>query len=374
MPEAIRNKHLLTFDILKGIVIWMIILVHSRQKFDGLNIWLGVFDVGQMGCQMFFVISGMASMMSYKRLAGQPHAKQEFYKKRLTAIIPGWYAAIFLAYILNTLSLAFLDMNIGFAVNRQPLSILCNLLLLHGLLPFCNNNVAAGGWFIGTVILFYLAVPFLYKFMAQRKQSFVKYIPWIAEAAACVCIVGLYLLTRRKHGYAALKNNGFIYFSFVNQMGCFLLGVSLYFEKETKNIVIEKILCILDAFLLLFVFFSGWKLAFVMVPFIMGLLTYHLIRWMLFLEERGDVSFGKSKIMKILKAYGQNSYYIYLIHGLFVWSMPLVLHKLLSALGLYINDNLLYLILIIPMFVLSYYTALLFHKMITAIKNLFPKS
>lgn len=374
MPETIRKKHLSTFDILKGIAIWMIILVHSRQKFDDLNVWLGVFDVGQMGCQMFFVISGMTSMMSYERLAGQPHAKRKFYKKRLAAILPGWYAAILLAYILNTFSLAFLDMNIGFATNRQPLSILCNLLLLHGLLPFCNNNVAAGGWFIGTIVLFYLAVPFLYKFMKQRKQSFVKWIPWIAEAAACVCIVGLYLLTRRKRGYAVLTNNRFIYFSFVNQIGCFLLGASLYFKKETKNILVEKILCVLDAFLLLFVFFSGWKLAFVMVPFIMGLLTYHLMKWMLFLEKYGDGNFGKGIIMKILKAYGQASYYIYLIHGLFVWSMPLMLHRLLPTLGLYINDNLLYLILIVPMFVLSYYTALLFNKIIDMIKNLFRKS
>lgn len=372
MPETIRNRHLSTFDILKGIAIWMVILVHSRQKFDELNIWLRIFDIGQMGCQMFFVVSGMTSMMSYGRLEGQPHAKRIFYKKRLAAIIPGWYAAIFLAYILNTLSLTFLDMNIGFAANRQPLSILCNLLLLHGLLPFCNNNVAAGGWFIGTIVLFYLAVPFIYRFMAQMTQRYVKYIPWSVEAAACVCIVVLYLLTRRKRGYAVLSNNGFIYFSFINQIGCFLLGTSLYFEKETRNIIIEKVLCILDAFLLLFVFFSGWKLAYVMVPFIMGLLTYHLIKWMLFAEKR-DGDFGKNKIIKVLKAYGKASYFIYLVHGLFVWSMPLMLYKLLAALGVHADSNLLYFILVIPMFVLSYYTALWLSKIIEILKNLFKK-
>ncbi|MCI8356561.1 MAG: acyltransferase [Lachnospiraceae bacterium] len=368
-----RHKHWSTFDILKGIAIWMIILVHSRQKFDGISSRLEIFAVGQMGCQLFFVISGMTSMMSLERLADGEHICRKFYKKRLMAVIPGWYISIFLIYILNTISLALFGTNIGFAVNREPLSVLCNLLLLQGLLPFCNNNVAGGGWFLGTLAVFYLAAPFCYRFMAKRRQNFVKYIPWFAETAAIVCITGLYVLTREKYGYAVLNNNGFVYFSFVNQMGCFLLGASLYFEKEPESITADKILSVLDALLLLIVFFSEWKLAFVTAPFIMGLLGCHLLKCLRFMEKRNEDSFGKSRIMKILKAYGRSSYYIYLMHGLFVWSMPIAVQNLLHMRGWQVNGTLLYLCLIVPIFILSYYAAILLGKMSAVMRKLFVR-
>lgn len=386
----INSDRLLTLDILKGIAVWMIILVHSRQKFHELPAWLGIFDFGQMGCQIFFVVAGLFSMMSYERLKNKEHSALKFYKKRLISIIPAWYAAIFIIYILNTLSLALSNENIGFAANRQPLSILCNLLLLHGLLPFCNNNVAAGGWFIGTIAIFYLTAPVIFNFMKTKRPLIVKSLPWIVEALSCAAIIALYLLTRNKYGYAVLTNNGFIYFSFVNQAGCFLLGASLYFEYKaasnaitnsavTDNVVAdsaikdnvavynpvrEMITCVIYLFLAIFIFFSGWKITFVIVPFIMGLFTYHLIKCMINSEKHNRNIFENSFILKILKSYGEYSFYIYLVHALFVWSMPIKLQQLLSGIGWNINDTLLYFILIIPMFTLSYYSAVLLKKLV----------
>lgn len=234
-----KIKHLSTIDIIKGIAIWMIILVHSRQKIPNLSPWLKIFDIGQMGCQMFFVVSGFSSMLSYEKTAWQQKPAWNFYKKRLITIIPGWYAIIFIIYFLNTISLAISGETIGFATNRNPIAILCNLLLLQGLLPFCNNDVTGGGWFLGTLVIFYFITPFLYQYISKKKIFIVKCIPWIAETISCILIICTYLISRRKHGYEVLQNNHFVYFSFVNQMGCFLLGISLYFEH--KNHYIEKI-------------------------------------------------------------------------------------------------------------------------------------
>lgn len=357
------ERHLLTIDILKGIAIWMVILVHSRQKFGGFEI----FNIGQMGCQMFFVISGFSAMLSYGRIADQSHFVRKFYWKRVAAIIPGWYTMIFITYILNTISLALSGNTIGFAANRQPLSILCNLLLLHGLLPFCNNNVAAGGWYIGTLMIFYLLTPILYRCMVKKSNSFVRCIPWIAEAVSCILILGMYFLTRNKLGYAVLENNRFIYFSFINQLGCFLLGVSFYFEENKESV--HFVYIPVNILLLFLVFFSNWKISYIIVPFIMGLLTYHLLKYMLILEKRGKIS-EENAVLRVLRAYGRNSYYIYLVHGLFVWSMPIMIQQLLTSSGLHIDSTLLYLILIVPIFALSYYMALLLHKVVFGIESL----
>lgn len=362
------EKHFLTIDILKGIAIWMVIMVHSRQKFDNLHPALRIFDIGQMGCQMFFVISGFSAMLSYGRMVKQPHSVQTFYRKRVSSIIPGWYIMIFITYILNTISLALSGNNIGYAANRQPLSILCNLLLLHGLLPFCNNNVAVGGWYIGTLMIFYLITPIVYRCLTKKSDFFIRCIPWIAEAASCILILGIYFLTRNKRGNAVLENNRFIYFSFINQLGCFLLGVSFYFEEKKKESV-HFFYVPMNMLLLFIVFFSNWKIAYIIVPFIMGLLTYHLMKCMLAFEERGGIS-EENIMLRILRDYGRHSYYIYLVHGLFVWSMPIMIRQILISSGLHIDDTLLYLIMIVPIFVLSYYTALLLQKVVFGIESL----
>ena len=75
-------------------------------------------------------------------------------------------------------------------------------------------------------------------------------------------------------------------------------------------------------------------------------------------------------VLRILRDYGQHSYYIYLVHGLFVWSMPIKLRQLLISFGLNVDDTLLYLILIVPIFVLSYYMALLLQKVLTGMESL----
>lgn len=365
-----KSHHFSTIDILKGVAIWMVILVHSRQTFQNLAPWLKVFDIGQMGCQIFFVISGLSTMMSFERLELQEHSLRKFYKKRLMAIIPGWYTAIFFVYILNSISLILDGDTIGFAVNRQPLSILCNLLLIHGFLPFCNNDVYAGGWFVGTIAIFYLIAPFIYKFLRQNKRVPIRYIPWIAQTIACIVIIGIYLLKDDM----TLAKYGFAYFSFVNQIGCFLLGTILYvklkdYETLKDNLYLRKILCVVYLVLLFYMFFSKWIYFSVLVSFTMGLFTYNLLICMISTEIRTRHVFEKSVIWNILKNYGLHSYYIYLIHFLFVWTIPFKLQKIFLILDVQIDDNIVYSIWIIPIFVFSYYAALLFEKIVVTIQS-----
>ncbi|MCM1145111.1 MAG: hypothetical protein NC407_10415 [Lachnoclostridium sp.] len=209
--------------------------------------------------------------------------------------------------------------------------------------------------------------------MNKKKILLVKCIPWITETVSCMLIIFLYLISRHKYGYAVLENNRFIYFSFVNQAGCFALGASLYFEQKSNSVrehtVIHTILCIFYAILLPIVFFSKWKIAFVTAPYIMGLFTYYLLKCMLVAEYQNTAVFENKKIFHLLKTFGKHSYYIYLVHVLFVWSMPLKLQKLLTSSGMPVNSNFLYMILIVPIFIGSYYTAVLFQKILDKISE-----
>ncbi len=369
--EGEKQKYLLTIDIVKGIAIWMVILVHSRQTFLNLAPWLRIFDIGQMGCQMFFVVSGLTSMMSYERL----QSCGKFYRKRIEAIIPGWWAAIFLIYILNSISLAVSGNIIRFGANRKPLSILCNLLLLHGLLPFCNNNVYGGAWFIGTLAVFYVAAPAVYKLytkLIQKDPFLIKCIPWIAQIIACTIVVGAYFIT--KNPSITLNKYGFAYYNFISQSGCFLLGAVLYFELKNGEIIkkdlwLRKILCIVCLYMLFHMFFTKWAYYSVLVSFAMGLFTYNLLLCMIAAEIRSRKIFEGSLICNVLGKYGKHSYYIYLMHFYFVWSIPLMIQGIFGMMDIRVNDNVIYFVWIIPAFILSYYTALLFEKVLKRVQK-----
>lgn len=51
------NKRIEVLDIIRGVSIWMVILVHSQQKFSDLSDFFDILKFGQMGCQIFIVLS-----------------------------------------------------------------------------------------------------------------------------------------------------------------------------------------------------------------------------------------------------------------------------------------------------------------------------
>ena len=90
---AARNR---VIDLYKGIAIIMVILVHSTQRFANLSNVFQIFNVGQFGCQIFFVLSGYLSMKSCEQ------DKNRFYRKKFCAIAPGYYLLILITAVSYT--------------------------------------------------------------------------------------------------------------------------------------------------------------------------------------------------------------------------------------------------------------------------------
>lgn len=66
-----------TLDIAKGIAMLMVILVHSTQRIDNLMSVFNIFKLGQLGCQLFFVVSGYLVMKN----AGKDTLKNYYIKR-----------------------------------------------------------------------------------------------------------------------------------------------------------------------------------------------------------------------------------------------------------------------------------------------------
>lgn len=159
-----------SLDILKGIAMIMVIMVHLEQSFD-LCKWFYYF---QQGCPIFFVCSGfgIATLICrrYPLLNSDKIELKRYYFSRFKALAPGWYLAMIFIFGINSIMLLFTGRTLSFGSNRNPMAILINIAFLHGLVPSCNNNVMPGGWYIGTTAILYSITPLILSMMNKSKS------------------------------------------------------------------------------------------------------------------------------------------------------------------------------------------------------------
>ena len=360
-----KINQLVSIDLLKGIAICMVILVHSIQRISNLSSAFDVFKFGQMGCQIFFVVSGYSIAQSWSKYRNKQKGIKLFYVKRFLSIAPGYYLTIFIIHTLNIILSISIGESIGHSTNSEPISILCNLFFLHGFLPFCNNNVVPGGWYIGTTAIFYIFFPIIFIVMYSIGKNR-KYLPIFINIVTIIIIIAVSYL----FGYEnyLLSNNVFVYLSCLVQLPCFALGIQLWIEKqgqysENKNYKIELIISIIIFIYSIYLFFkSTWKYKFMIIPTLVGYATYFALKYLLVLEKNMNYR-GNKIITKI----GNKSYFIYLVHSFFVWTMPIGIEMILNNFKIVYNPNILYIILLPLMFVFSYVMSIALEKICTPI-------
>ena len=318
----IKNKRLESIDLLKGVAILLVILCHSRQLFPNLSHTFDILMFGQMACQLFFVISGYTSCVSYFK--NKKH--QKFFLKRLFSILPAYYLTGILAISLGILSVHLIGRNIGPGGNTNPLAILSNLLFLNGLIPIGNNNVVGGGWFIGTLVLLYLLFPLFIKLFRVAKKN-KKYIPFIASAAQIITILLIYFISNRNP--VILQNNGFVYFNIVNQLSCYLFGILAYYELNSNkkpNPLMDLIKCSALTLLGIGLFYGQFKFAFIIITNIIGLASYYLLKAFVNYEKIAQIKNTKLKYFLCLS--GKESLYLFLSHPFFAYTLNAIIIKI----------------------------------------------
>ena len=354
------KKSLKIIDFYKGIAILGVFLVHSRHKFPQMGDFLRIFELGQLGCQLFFILSGFTICFSWNRSRENsvelPYV--DFGKKRFRSIWPGYCIMVISMCGFNFLMLNIFKIVPGFKSNSSLTAMICNNLLIHGVLPFCNNNVVFGGWYVGTTIVLYVLTPLLYKVIIEKRKGNI----WYCWGYSLIVSTVLVVLYRKYQLPVLIQNNGFVYFSFVVQLPCYILGMILYrkyiYSEEEKlrkkiNIVMECMLWVT----IIFVFYSKFRYKALMFPILVGSAFYLRLRRKLL---HNCVTKGKllRKIgEKVAVSLGENSYYIYLIHVFFVYEIPNIIFEFLNGANLKYNSKGIYLILLFPLIVLTYFSS-----------------
>jgi len=342
----------------------MVIMLHYSLNYEINTLYLLWFL--EMGCPIFFVASGFGIMcLINSKYEGKIERSNivSFYLSRFKALAPAWYTTIILVYIANTVSLKLTGSTLPFGTNRDGLSILCNALFIHGLLPFCNNDVVLGGWYIGTTAVLYVLTPAIHRIICKVRNR------RVFAAISSFLVIGIwciwYYLFRD-----AFTDSGFGYYIFLIHYPEYLLGILLYYDfKESPDTVQIRwypalsIIFLIIAIALYINLPLFWHS--IPVAWMTGLSTYFGLYYMLITEK--DKKPGH--LSSLMEGFGRNSYCIFLLHGFFVFPFT---NWALSVLNKISTPVIISFFILIPLILsLSYYAGCLFNKLIRKCRLLF---
>ncbi|MEN3349021.1 MAG: hypothetical protein V7632_2656 [Bradyrhizobium sp.] len=220
-----RNQSL---DLLRGIAILMVVASHCANHatsfIPGL---LGfTYDYGQLGVQLFFIVSGYTMMLTYGARTDLA-AAGSFYLRRVFRIVPlFWIAIVFYLVITRGEGIKQWAPD-GLGVSDVVLTFL--FLHLFSLTAF--NSVVPGGWSIGVEMQFYLLFPLVIRLFRQPNGPVACYGLIALTSVAASVLAKLYLVPQLAASLPPQQAHlaeGFYYCWLPRQAICFGLGLLLY--------------------------------------------------------------------------------------------------------------------------------------------------
>ena len=251
------NQKFEYIDLLRGLAILLVVIVHSSER-----IWYSIeykkefFDIffsyifyaGQYGVLLFFLVSAITLSIS---MENRNESNFNFYIRRFFRIAPLYYFGIFLYYIFR---LAVESHRSGEIVlipeGYSELKIIQNIFFLHGLSPENYNFVVPGGWSIATEMYFYAIFPFLY--FVHKKYKFKIFL--LFSLLICLTAFLVQCLDSRAIDFKDnLKAEGimfdFGYTTLLNNITIFLIGI-ITVKLINRNFIINFFHYILGFFFL----------------------------------------------------------------------------------------------------------------------------
>lgn len=302
---------------------------------------------------MFFLLTGFKLCLSYHR---REVSLCKFYLKRWMSIVPLYYLAICIGFILTRIydSPNCPTFLIGcWRQNTDVKAILANILLIHNLFINGNNDVVGGGWYIGVTFLFYILFPLFVSFfdyIHKRFHSLTMFLPFLFWGCMVfirnICIIS---------GVSEFINCGYMFF--FEQAPCILLGMLLYYQYADGELDFNikekgKLAFLLIILLILFLLnVINYKLRWVNVSIFFTGLYYCCF---MFLHAIQD--FIKNNwIFKAISKVGKVSYALLFVHVFIFYEFVPVIYRILPF---QINVNVFWLcsfiILLVPMYYISY--------------------
>lgn len=212
-------------DALRGYAVLLVITCHTGGMFPNMPYPIKkLTNVGWHGVQLFFLISCVTLMMSWRSDQRKGMASPlAFWARRFFRIAPMYYLAGAFYFFAE-------PPNSGFDL-KQLLASLTFINAWHPtLIPTVPDSwmVVPGGWSIGVEFTFYMLFPLMVALVRGFKSGLAFFI--LAVALACFANTFAYHALAPQYGDVPTSN--FLYFWLPNQLPIFALGTLLFFAID----------------------------------------------------------------------------------------------------------------------------------------------
>lgn len=282
MQEPITKRYL-ELDALRGIAALSVLLFHFTYGYDyGLNLMSEkhfYFRYGNLGVQLFFMISGFVILMTLEKL----NSSKEFFIARFSRLYPAYWMAIILTITLTLL------LNVPFQRGIYSFSqVIINFSMLQHWLRI--KDVDGAYWTLAIELVFYVILWSVYRLRKVLSIEFFS-ILWLS----LVFMIFLIEIPYGKYARALL---------ILDYAPMFVAGIGFYLIHKNRNLAIANgivVYSLITQFFLLYFNHSA------IIPYIIISLFYLLFYLFVNLKLRFIVN-------KVTLFFGSISYSLYLIH------------------------------------------------------------
>jgi exopolysaccharide production protein ExoZ len=232
------DNRLKSIDILRGIAILGVVVVHTSQYFSTNIIFLdNILSSGRFGVQLFFLLSAYSLSLSWGKSYSPFLSKLlTFYLKRFLKIFPLFlFFALFYFYTAETQNI-----NITYIIKILTFTFVWD--------PYTITNLIPGSWSIALEVMFYLIFPFIAFRFRNKSVYFLIFI--FLFLINSVVFDGLFARAYPKIELYSLTFTNFAYLSPYNQLPIFFAGIYLFFYPNYRNWRFETIICFFSAIVL----------------------------------------------------------------------------------------------------------------------------
>ena len=168
-PQA-RKFYFPYIDLARAAAVTLVLVYHLIVKLDWASFpssWgLGVFAVGWMGVDLFFVISGFVISLSLCRNMedfGRGGYMQPYFKNRLARIVP-------LYFLTSWCFLALVEPQwFGHAAGQLGANVLSHVFFVHNLSPAYAGALNGPAWTIGIEMQFYVFMALVFRWLPVHR-------------------------------------------------------------------------------------------------------------------------------------------------------------------------------------------------------------
>jgi len=209
-------------DALRGYAILGVILTHTTRNFNGsIPEVLYQFGIqGSRGVQLFFIVSSFTLFYSLEKYSfNRTFALPDFYIKRFFRIAPMFYFALLFYLLFNLMN----DL-LGIYSNYPDVSmslLLSTITFTTVLHPDWLFSLVPGGWSISNEFLFYLCIPFLFKWIRTPRQA--------SFFTIFSILIGIILHVSLRNMPPFSEVTSYLFYWFPNQLSIFLMGITTYY-------------------------------------------------------------------------------------------------------------------------------------------------